>query len=52
VQNGTIQDVLLGVGDKLQCTSCHDVHNKWANDHLLNIPYTSSAICETCHDKG
>ena len=52
VQNGTIQNVLLGANDKLQCSSCHDVHNKWANDHLLNVPYTSSEICETCHDKG
>lgn len=52
VQNGTIQNVLLGANDKMQCSSCHDVHNKWANDHLLNVPYTSSEICETCHDKG
>ena len=51
VQDGTIGDVLLGVGGKLQCTSCHDVHNKWTNEHLLNVPYASSELCTTCHDK-
>jgi predicted CXXCH cytochrome family protein len=51
VQDGTIGDVLLGVGGKLQCTSCHDVHNKWTNEHLLNVPYASSALCTTCHNK-
>jgi predicted CXXCH cytochrome family protein len=49
---GTIQDALLSAGGTLQCTSCHDVHNKWGNDHLLNIPYAGSELCETCHDKG
>ncbi len=49
---GTIDEALLDDGGYLECSSCHDVHNKWALDHLLNVPYESSQICETCHAKG
>ena len=50
--SGTIEEALLDDGGTLECSSCHDVHNKWANSHLLNVPYESSQICETCHAKG
>ena len=50
--SGTIDGALLDDGGTLECSSCHDVHNKWGLDHLLNVPYTSSQICETCHAKG
>ena len=50
--SGTIDEALLDDGGYLECSSCHDVHNKWALDHLLNVPYQSSQICETCHAKG
>jgi predicted CXXCH cytochrome family protein len=47
---GTIQDDLL-VADKLQCSSCHDVHDANGNANLLVIGNTGSALCLTCHDK-
>jgi hypothetical protein len=49
---GTIDDALLDDGGRLECSSCHDVHNKWGLSHQLNVPYDQSAICETCHKKG
>ncbi len=47
---GTIQDDLL-FADKLECSSCHDVHNSHNNEKLLNIANSSSALCLTCHNK-
>ena len=47
---GTIDDDLLSDG-KVQCTSCHDVHNSLGNMDLLWIPNAGSALCLTCHDK-
>lgn len=48
---GTIKDDLL-FGDKLECASCHDVHNEVDNGAgLLRISNASSALCLTCHDK-
>ncbi|MFQ5448508.1 MAG: cytochrome c3 family protein [Saprospiraceae bacterium] len=47
---GTIQDDML-FSDKLQCASCHDVHNGSGLSKLLVINNNASALCLTCHDK-
>ena len=40
-------------GNKLECSSCHDVHNNAPGTpvHLLNKSNTASALCLTCHNK-
>ncbi len=58
--SGTIADVLEG-GTKVQCSTCHDVHNSPGEavpgTHLLRIAQTSSqggtasGLCLTCHVK-
>ena len=47
---GTISNDLL-IGGKLQCASCHDVHNEYNNTSLLKIDNDASVLCLTCHDK-
>ena len=47
---GTIQDEML-FADKLECSSCHDVHNQFNNGELLLKPNGGSALCLTCHNK-
>lgn len=48
---GTIKDNLL-IGDKMQCSSCHDVHNSVpGTGHLLRKSNAASALCLTCHKK-
>ncbi len=47
---GTIASELLVAG-KVQCSSCHDVHDRDGNQHLLVIDNTASALCLTCHAK-
>ena len=47
---GTINEDLL-IGGKLQCASCHDVHNSYNNDSMLKISNDGSALCLTCHTK-
>jgi len=54
-RTGTIAEVLLANG-RVQCTSCHDVHNNLvgvnANDQpFLKVTKAGSAICLTCHKK-
>ncbi len=50
-KTGTINAVMLS-GGKVQCSSCHDVHNGFtATTRLLKITDAGSAICLTCHDK-
>lgn len=50
----TVADDLL-LNDRLECSSCHDVHNGGAaeavDDHLLVITQVQSQLCLTCHDK-
>lgn len=50
----TITEDLL-INNRLECSSCHDVHNGEAaeavNDHLLVISQTQSQLCLTCHNK-
>jgi len=47
---GTIDEDLL-INGRLECSSCHDVHNAQNNLGMLWIDNTSSALCLTCHDK-
>jgi len=50
-KTGTINDVML-LSNKLQCASCHDVHNGFTNGpRLLRVSNAGSALCLTCHDK-
>lgn len=50
-KTGTIAAVMLSAG-KVQCSSCHDVHNNFtAATRLLRVTDAGSAICLTCHDK-
>lgn len=47
---GTItQDMLFS--NKMECASCHDVHNKYGVNKLLKMDNSSSQLCLTCHDK-
>jgi predicted CXXCH cytochrome family protein len=47
---GTINEDML-IGAKVQCASCHDVHNGYGNPHLLLKANDASALCLTCHNK-
>ncbi len=49
---GTIDNDLL-IDNKLECSSCHDVHNGAAEDvgNLLVKSNSGSALCLTCHMK-
>lgn len=50
----TISEDLLS-NDRLECSSCHDVHNgesaEVVDDSLLVISQSQSQLCLTCHDK-
>jgi len=47
---GTINADLL-LGSKMQCSSCHDVHNGSNLNNLLVKSNAGSALCLTCHNK-
>jgi predicted CXXCH cytochrome family protein len=47
---GTVSHDLLFSG-KLECASCHDVHNGLGIANLLRKANTGSALCLTCHNK-
>lgn len=47
---GTITNTMLIAG-KMQCSSCHDVHNSSNLPSLLLKSNAASALCLTCHDK-
>lgn len=50
----TIKDGML-IGDKVECSSCHDVHkNKGyapSSSKLLLVNNSGSGLCLTCHNK-
>ena len=46
----TIAADMLFAG-KVECASCHDVHNAFAQTNLLKKANTNSALCLTCHLK-
>jgi predicted CXXCH cytochrome family protein len=37
--------------NKMECASCHDVHNKFNQTHLLKMSNTNSQLCLSCHNK-
>jgi len=47
---GTIDGDML-LAQKLQCSSCHDVHNGSGAASLLVMSNAGSALCLTCHNK-
>jgi predicted CXXCH cytochrome family protein len=47
---GTITKDML-FANKLECASCHDVHNKYSVAHLLKMSNLNSQLCLTCHMK-
>ena len=47
---GTIASDML-FNNKLECASCHDVHNKYNVAHLLKMSNINSQLCLTCHMK-
>lgn len=52
----TIKADLLDSHDKLQCTSCHDVHTSGKGEFMLRYDYdvaahTDNIICRVCHQK-
>ncbi len=50
-KEGTLAEMMVPTG-KVQCTSCHDVHNKFVQvAPLLKISNAGSALCLTCHNK-
>lgn len=54
-RSGTVASLMLS-GGKVQCTSCHDVHNNFvgpgSNDQpFLKVSKASSKLCLTCHNK-
>jgi predicted CXXCH cytochrome family protein len=48
---GSTIDADMLIGGKMQCASCHDVHNTAGHTFLLVKDNTGSALCLTCHDK-
>ena len=53
-QTGTLGALMVPDGT-VECASCHDVHNQFtidaADNKLLKISMTNSALCQTCHAK-
>ncbi|UCG56713.1 MAG: cytochrome c3 family protein [Phycisphaerales bacterium] len=47
---GTIEADLLYAG-RVECSSCHDVHDDAGLASLLVMSNSGSALCLTCHDK-
>ena len=47
---GTITTDLL-INNKLQCYSCHDVHNGSGVNHMLRMSNAGSALCLVCHNR-
>ena len=47
---GTISGNMLFAG-KMECASCHDVHNKYNVNHLLRLSNVNSQLCLVCHRK-
>ena len=46
----TIDNDML-FNSRMECASCHDVHNRYGVDHLLKMSNVNSELCLTCHNK-
>jgi predicted CXXCH cytochrome family protein len=46
----TIDNDMLFSG-RMECASCHDVHNSYGVPHLLRMSNVNSELCLTCHNK-
>jgi hypothetical protein len=56
IKSGTIAAMLLDGGTKMECSSCHDVHNKFtvarpSGRGLVKVSTGGSELCVTCHIK-
>lgn len=52
-KSGTIAAVMLVEG-KVECTTCHDVHNRYtvgSNHYLVKVDIAGSSLCTQCHNK-
>lgn len=51
-RTGTIAELLIPDG-KVQCSSCHDVHNTLVatSAAMLRVDMSNSSLCLTCHNK-
>jgi len=47
---GTIEQDML-FDNRLECASCHDVHNRYGVAHLLKMSNNNSQLCLACHNK-
>ena len=47
---GTIDNDML-FNSRMECASCHDVHNRFGVMHLLKMSNANSELCLTCHNK-
>ncbi len=39
------------IDGRMECSSCHDVHDRNGHAKLLVKSNARSALCVTCHDK-
>ena len=46
----TINNDML-FNSRMECASCHDVHNRFGVMHLLKMSNANSELCLTCHNK-
>lgn len=51
IPGGTNINADMLISGKMQCSSCHDVHNSAGIGSLLVKSNIGSALCLTCHDK-
>jgi predicted CXXCH cytochrome family protein len=47
---GTIATDMLDINSKIQCPSCHEVHDQTISK-FLKMSNSASALCLTCHNK-
>jgi len=47
----TIANDMLEKGNQVECTSCHEPHNKYGWNKYLVKNNTGSGLCLTCHNK-
>jgi len=51
---GTIAKDMLDQQSKMQCTSCHDVHDQKGSSKMLRLkfgPGTNDPLCRACHNR-